>query len=647
MKIVLLTLFLAVALKAQSPVTLYIDPSDGAAPLSSLSQLPSTYQFPSTSVGQASSIIVRVVNTSSAAITVDALYVGSAAGAAAANPNFNIVGFDTYVTLSPYGTSGDWAPAYIEFTPTVSGTSTGYLQVSVAGQSAAAISTLSGNGLSSSVSLTCIDTLLTLCDGKTPIAPNSSLTFGATSGVAVGSTYSIPFTLTNNTSNPIPVPTIANTTYSLPSFTSPNLASLPATIAPGSTVNFTVVFSPQATAPGAATSQTAVLTIGSGTYTLQGYELVANNNDPVQVSCVYSTGQPCQGPANTVNTYSVGPNLNTLSLIFTVTNPNPVGTAFADITLPAPPSISDTTDFTLGTATLIPTGSSSSGTAITAGQPVTIQPGYSLTFQVTFTGASNASGTLTIGNGIAYTLNGQPAPAVGSTGSDLPGITLMCGATPCSSQTFGSQQQVQATLQVNTATTAGATLAISFTSLVSGVTDPAITFISPYNTPNLSFSFTPSSLSGMLGNGQPGFTFQTGTTAGTINFTLTDSATLQTMTLPAITIQPAKVQIETATAVRSDPNLIVTITGYDNTYSAGQLSFTFYDLSGNNLTPNAIQVNAATAFKDYFFSSSNTAGGAFSLQVTFPVTGDVTQVGSVTANITNSAGQSSVTSTFQ
>jgi hypothetical protein len=584
-----------------------------------------------------------LVNTSDSTVQLNAIYVGASAGSSLADNNFAVTGLEN-ATLAPSGAK----EFYLGFTPAVPGSSSGYLQISIAGQPPAAVSTLSGNGLPSSVSLTCKDALLTsLCNGTTSIPVNSALSFGPTTGVAPGATYSILFSLTNSTSAAIAAPAISSELYALESFTSPDLPNLPATIAPGSTVTFTIVFTPQATAPGPSTAQGATLTVGTAIYTLQGYELITGNNDPLQVTCVYSTGQPCQGPANTASTFSVGPNLNTLSLLFTVTNPNPVGTSFADITLPALPSISPASNFVMGTATLSPTGSSSAGTAVTAGQSVTIQPGYSLTFQITFNGTSAANTTLTVGNGISYTLVGQPAPPVGSTGSDLAGVTLMCGSTSCSSQTFSNQQQVQATLQVTTATTAGATLAISFKSLVSGATDSGVTFIAPYTQDNLSFLFTPTSLSGMLSNGQPGFTFQTGTTAGTINFSLTDSATQQTITLPAVTIQPAKVQIETSTAVRSSPNLILTITGYDNTYSAGQLSFTFYDVNGTNITPNAIQVDATSAFQQYFFSSSNTAGGAFSLQVTFPVTGDVTQIGSVTANITNSAGQASVTQKFQ
>ncbi len=129
-------------------------------------------------------------------------------------------------------------------------------------------------------------------------------------------------------------------------------------------------------------------------------------------------------------------------------------------------------------------------------------------------------------------------------------------------------------------------------------------------------------------------TFQTGTTAGTITLTLTfpNGAPVT----KSFTISPQQVQITAATALRQSPNLVVTLTGFDNTYSTGKLSFTFFDTSGKQITPNAINVDASGAFSTYFFTN-NQAGGAFSVQATFPVTGDVTQIGSVNVGMSNSA----------
>jgi len=644
-KILLLALLLATGASAQSGLSFFIDNSNGVTPSSQLLPLPSTYLFPDTSVGQTASIIVRVVNLSTTSqVALNAIYVGLTAGSSTANNNFAITGLENAI-IAPQ----KFKLFYLSFTPTAAGHASGYLQVSVAGQQPAAVATLSGNGLSSSVSLTCLDSLTSQCDGKTPLQANSFTNFGSPNGVSLGTTYPIPFTLTNNTSAGIPAPTIASTLYLVAPFNSPDLANLPATIAPGKTVTFTIVFTPQPTL-GPSGPENATLTVGSASYTLQGNVLIVNGSRPPNITYVYSgTGKPCQNcSAYTIN---VGPLPDTLTMLFTVANTEISGTQYADITLSAPPTVSGA-GFTMSPATLVQSGTTSPGTC--TGQPLTIHPGCSLTFQVTFAGSTSSTGTLPITyitgattGTVTYTFNAQAPTPVGSAQSDLPGLALMCGASPCTSQTFGSQQQVQATLQVSAATTALVPLSIKFTSSVPGVTgDPAVTFISPANASNIGpISFTPSSLTGTLSNGQSQFTFQTGTTAGTITITATDPATLQpyAFTLPVL---PSKVQITSSTAVRQNPNLVVTITGYDNTHSVGPLSFTFNDIAGKLLTPSAIPVDATSAFKQYF-STNTQAGGAFVLQVTFPVAGDVKQVGSVTANLSNSAGQASVSQTFQ
>ena len=138
--------------------------------------------------------------------------------------------------------------------------------------------------------------------------------------------------------------------------------------------------------------------------------------------------------------------------------------------------------------------------------------------------------------------------------------------------------------------------------------------------------------------GQNSAAFQTGTTAGTITFTLTltNEATQQaTLTIPP---SPVNLDEDTFTAVRLYGSLNVSFGGFDNTYSASQLAFTFYDTAGLPLPQGAMGVNAASAFHTYF--STSTAGGTFQVLAVFPVTGSTTLIGFVTAQITNSQGTS-------
>jgi hypothetical protein len=88
------------------------------------------------------------------------------------------------------------------------------------------------------------------------------------------------------------------------------------------------------------------------------------------------------------------------------------------------------------------------------------------------------------------------------------------------------------------------------------------------------------------------------------------------------------------------------LTGYDNTYSVGNLVFTFYDTNGKVVTPNGISVEAGSSFHQFFFNNNQT-GGAFSLQAKFPVNGDITKIGSVAVAIANSVAAATSKSNFQ
>ena len=127
--------------------------------------------------------------------------------------------------------------------------------------------------------------------------------------------------------------------------------------------------------------------------------------------------------------------------------------------------------------------------------------------------------------------------------------------------------------------------------------------------------------------------FQTGTTAGVITFT----ATVGTYTVRAtVAIAPAAVSVDTATVNRRASDIDVVLSGYDNSRTAGRMNFVFYDRSGAQITPGAIRVDDTADFSRYFAISR--VGGAFQVRATFPVTGDVTQVGAVDVELVNSIG---------
>jgi hypothetical protein len=257
--------------------------------------------------------------------------------------------------------------------------------------------------------------------------------------------------------------------------------------------------------------------------------------------------------------------------------------------------------------------------------PVPLSPGQTATFQVSFTPQSGtlAQGVLTIDTRM-FILTGQGLNA------PLPSASIVFAST-----VGGSAQQNSITISLASASQASGTgtLTLTFQSSVTGVTDdPAIQFLSgPLRVASVSIS--PGDTSAEIG-GQPSIAFQTGTTAGTITFTLalTNEPTQQA----TLTIPPSPIIIDTFTAIRELGALDVSFSGFDNTYSASQLTFTFYDLNGLALPQGAVNVNAASAFQQYF--STTQAGGSFALLATFPVTGSTALIGSVTAQITNSQG---------
>jgi hypothetical protein len=124
-------------------------------------------------------------------------------------------------------------------------------------------------------------------------------------------------------------------------------------------------------------------------------------------------------------------------------------------------------------------------------------------------------------------------------------------------------------------------------------------------------------------------------TAGAVTFTLT-GALVTGYQMTTITIPPAAITIDTATASNQIlGQLDVEVIGFDNTYSAGAMSFTFFDTTGKQVGP-VVPANFAPQFASYF--GGQTSGGAFLMRVSFPVVGNQALIGTVQATLTNSAG---------
>ncbi len=267
------------------------------------------------------------------------------------------------------------------------------------------------------------------------------------------------------------------------------------------------------------------------------------------------------------------------------------------------------------------------GSAQGVSSPLTIPPGGSTTFTIVFTPPTPGvySGTLTIEARI-YTLSATAvAPLL-----PAPVFSFDSGA-------FQSAQQRNVTLSLPTASPVEATgnLTIAFTPDTALVADDSSVDFAANGSRSIPFMVHQGSTQVLL-NGQNSAVFQTGTTSGKINFYVSSNVPFQSASTAAVTVPPAKVTVDSAFGSGLAGSVVLQITGYDNTYSAGPMNFIFYDSGGHALNGGTLNADFSGGFKTYF--SKAQAGGMFQAGITFPVNGDVTQVGSVDVQITNSAG---------
>ena len=190
MKPLLLAILLVGSLRAQN-VNFYLDPSNGALPVSQLTPLPSNYSFADTAVGSSSSTVVRLVNSAKTQVTVSVIYIGKDSGSTVAATGFTATGFGLGSVIAP----GNFKLFTLNFTPTAQGAATGYLQANIAGFSVS-IGTLEGSGTAPNMTLSCNSSVATQCSGAI-LQPTATtpISFG---NVLTTATVAIPFTLTNS-----------------------------------------------------------------------------------------------------------------------------------------------------------------------------------------------------------------------------------------------------------------------------------------------------------------------------------------------------------------------------------------------------------------------------------------------------------------
>jgi len=132
-------------------------------------------------------------------------------------------------------------------------------------------------------------------------------------------------------------------------------------------------------------------------------------------------------------------------------------------------------------------------------------------------------------------------------------------------------------------------------------------------------------------SGKAVITFQTGTTAGTAVFRLKLGSQEREV---AVTLPPEAPMIDVVRLQPGQGGVDVTVTGFDNHRSAGNVVFTFTDQAGQEYP--AISAEAAAAFKQHFADSA--LGGLFRLSARFPVTGDASKLARVSVRLANAIG---------
>jgi hypothetical protein len=265
--------------------------------------------------------------------------------------------------------------------------------------------------------------------------------------------------------------------------------------------------------------------------------------------------------------------------------------------------------------------------------PITLKANESYTFVIQFTpscGQLSYSATLAI--------SGRPFPLMATALTPpLPRPQLIFDTTRIAS---AEQHTIGMSLPSAAVCAANGNLNLAFT----GAVDDRSVFFLAGSTRTLPFSVKAGDTQ-ILINGSTSASFQTGTTAGIITFSLSGTQIASDATT-TLNIAPAPIAIEAASASNQRAGeLDVQIVGFDNTYSAGSMLFTFFDTSGNTIGA-PIPADFTAEFKTFYAAA--TTGSAFLVRVSFPVQGDRMQVTRVQVTLANSAGKTQTGSlTFQ
>jgi len=539
-----------------------------------------TLTFPSINLNSSATASFIIYNSGSAAGVVNSVNVSGAA--------FRVSGLPLLpANLAP----GSEIRFTVTFTPTARGASTGSLVVDLSGTRLNI--NLAGTAIGASLAYT-----MTLNGGNSVLSAGGTVTFPST---ALGGTAQADIKVTNSGDANA---TVSGINVVGTGFRLTNVPPLPATLTPGGSLVFSLVFTP--TTSGTATG---TLIIDNASFNLTSVGL---GSSLVYSSVVGSTSSVVQ---------------NSGTVVFPNTNVGGTST------------ISIVVNNTGNTAATI-SGIAVSGTGFTLRNlptlPATLNPGATLQFNVAFTAtsANSVTGVLQIDNfGINLRANGNPPPA-------LTGVVF--GSLPA---TIDPRQQPTVALAIKDPYPIDITgkLNLTFAS-DSFADDPAIQFATGGRSVN--FTIPAGSVDAVFGSAKQ-VQLQTGTVAGMITMTpsfsvaavdLTPSpAPVAKMAVPASAPQLTNVQLGARTAT----SIELLITGFSTPRAVSQLSLQFTPAQGATLQTASLFVNTDAPFSTWYQSQAGISyGSQFTASVTVNVNGDVNAVQSVSVTASNSRGES-------
>jgi hypothetical protein len=563
-----------------------------------------TIPFPATQLNTSAMATLAIVNSGTAPGEITGI-----SGPPATSP-FQLIGVPLATTQVPYtlqpGTTTATLSIGITYTPTAVEKDTAQITITFQNGITDTVN-LQGSGVSSTFTYTYIS-------GSTTanVTPGQTITFPPVTLAATGTTPNSS-TVIVQVKNTGTVNGIVNSIEAPPPFTISGAPVTPPTLTPGNSESFSVTYTPTQVG-----TQTGELVVGNATFTLSGIGLGP------QLTFSYASGGATVslGISGTVVFPSVAVSQSE-KVNFTVTNS---GTTAASLSL-----VSTNPPF-----------------SVPALSPISLAPGNSTTFPITFTPTTVGLATQ------ALQINNTSVSLVGA-GEVPPPLPSYTFTGPSGNVSPASQQPVSLTLASSYPVDLNGVLTLTTSGDLG--TDPSVQFSTGLRT--VDFVIPAGSTSANFAGQGSQILLQTGTVAETVtltpSFVTTGGVDLTPASPPTLQFSIAasapvleSIQITDSTGTQTTASFNLVIVGYSTTRDLSTLNVTFTAATGFNFSTSQSSVDLSGAASVWFQSTTaETFGGLFQVTVPFNLTGTAPKndtllqsIGSLSATISNSVGTS-------